>query len=253
MQLPTKLHIFHILAPLCTYNSYCHVKKLGIRTSDWQKELRQETSNSPPPPYSPFCVLPEFSKLLPQHFQLSLLKIFFFWRLELLVVFLACHTTMCTIFHFFFFSQQQSCVYDLTSADVHLQIGHTTAEKSKSIMWVQMTVAVLLLEASIHWLPPQKVFRRKWLGFQNHQIFLQVLTSRVASSLFKAVRDLFPLSLLPPNFFHHVYLQSFIWLKKLTNLYNDHFSRLCQSIFFEFIFVQSIFAIVNCGLTILTF
>ena len=31
-------------------------------------------------------------------------------------------------------AQQQCCVYDLTSADVCLQMGHATAEKSKSIM-----------------------------------------------------------------------------------------------------------------------
>ena len=43
------------------------------------------------------------------------------------------------------YSQQQCCVHDLTSADARLQMGHTTAEKSKSIMAVQMTVAVALL------------------------------------------------------------------------------------------------------------
>ena len=31
-------------------------------------------------------------------------------------------------------AHQQYCVYDLTSADVCLQMGYTTAEKSKSIM-----------------------------------------------------------------------------------------------------------------------
>ena len=31
-------------------------------------------------------------------------------------------------------------VYNLTSADVHLQIRNPTAEKSKSIMWIQITV-----------------------------------------------------------------------------------------------------------------
>ena len=34
------------------------------------------------------------------------------------------------------------CVYDLISADVCLQMGWTTAEKSKSIMWIQITVNV---------------------------------------------------------------------------------------------------------------
>ena len=39
--------------------------------------------------------------------------------------------------------RQRFCVYDLTSADVCPEIGCTTAEKWKSIMWVQKTVAVV--------------------------------------------------------------------------------------------------------------
>ena len=40
-------------------------------------------------------------------------------------------------------SLQLCCVYNLTSADIWLQMGCTTAEKSKSIMWVQIIVAVV--------------------------------------------------------------------------------------------------------------
>ena len=39
-------------------------------------------------------------------------------------------------------TQQQCYVYDLISADIHIEMGHSTAEKSKSIMWVKITVAV---------------------------------------------------------------------------------------------------------------
>ena len=31
-------------------------------------------------------------------------------------------------------TQQQCYVYDLISADIHIEMGHSTAEKSKSIM-----------------------------------------------------------------------------------------------------------------------
>ena len=37
----------------------------------------------------------------------------------------------------------ESCIYDMTSADVCLQMGCTTAEMSKYIMRVQITVAVM--------------------------------------------------------------------------------------------------------------
>ena len=128
------LHFFHILAPLCVYitqSHSCYVKKYWefSYTSDWQKE-RQETSEIPPPPPPPpssFCVLPASSyKLLP-HFQLSLLKKIFFWRLELL----ACHL-------------------------YHHHVHHR----------------LLLLDF-------HTTDFRKWLGFQNHQIFLQVLLALV--------------------------------------------------------------------------
>ena len=43
----------------------------------------------------------------------------------------------------FYDTWQWCCVYNLTSAYIGLQFGRTTAEKSKSIMRVQTTVAVV--------------------------------------------------------------------------------------------------------------
>lgn len=72
------------------YNS-CHVKKLGIRTSDWQKE-RQETSTATSSSISSFLNSLSFFLTFNFHFWKFSSGV---WNYSLLAT-----TTMCTIFFF---------------------------------------------------------------------------------------------------------------------------------------------------------